>query len=249
MASVECHILCYNEADIIRYTCRHYATFCDRIVVHDAFSTDASRDIARHYCAEIRDWHCIGVNDLIAKQTKERAILESKCDWCCAVDADEFVYFPEGSFHTLSVYDADGVAIVRTRGFEMFSDEFPNTEQQIYDVVKHGAPDQKWYGKPVLIAPHRIKTLSFGAGCHQAWAKLTDGSTWSDVQAPSEPATLMLHFHHLGGLDRTTRRYAGQQSRHSEENKRRKWGNYEAPSKHATDKRAAILSKLEQVIR
>lgn len=247
--SVEAHILCFNEQDILPYTLRHYTMIADRVVLHDAFSTDGSRDIARKYGVEIRDWNCIGVNDLIAKQTKERAILESKCDWCGVVDADEIIFFPEGHFHTLSVYDADNVAVVKTRGYEMFADEFPNTEQQIYDVVKHGAADQKWYGKPVLIAPKRIKQLTFGAGCHQAWANLTDGSKWSDVQTPSDPPTLLLHFHHLGGIDRTTRRYAGQQSRHSEENKRRKWGNFAPPSQHALDKRTAILSKLEQVIR
>ena len=244
----EVHILCFNEEQILPYTLRHYATFCDKIVLHDAFSTDSSRVIARKYGAEVRDWHCIGVNDLIAKRTKEEAVMNSKADWCGLVDADEFLYFPEGHYHTLSVYEADGVAVVKTRGYEMLSDVFPDTEQQIYDVVKHGAADQKWYGKPILIAPAKIKSLSFGAGCHQVWAKLKDGSSWDDVQTPSDPPTLMLHYHHLGPVDRITRRYAGQQSRHSAENIKRKWGNYDAPAKHAMDKRVAITSKLVQVI-
>lgn len=248
MPSVEAHVLSYNEEDILPYTFRHYGTFCEKIVLHDAFSTDKSRDIAREYGAEIRDWHCQGVNDMIAKKTKEDAVMACKLDWCIAVDADELVYFPEGSFHTLSVYEADGVAVVKTRGYEMLSDEFPKTEQQIYDVVKMGAPDFKWYSKPVLVAPARIKSIIFGAGCHQAWAKLKDGSSWEDVQTPTEPPTLLLHCHHLGGLERVGRRYAGQQSRHSQTNIKNKFGNFEDPNKHARDKRAAITANLRRVI-
>lgn len=246
--SVECHILCFNEAEILPYALRHYALFCDKIVLHDAFSTDNSRDIARKYGAEVRDWHCQGVNDLIAKKTKEDAIMACKADWCITVDADELIYFPEGHYHTLSVYETDGVAIVKTKGFEMLSDEFPTTEQQLYDQVKHGAPDQKWCGKPVLVAPGRLRSITFGAGCHQAWATLKDGSKWENLQQPNDPPTYLLHCHHLGPLDRITRRYAGQQSRHSQENIKRRWGNFEAPSKHAQDKRAMIMANLRQVI-
>lgn len=248
MSSCEAHILCYNEQDILPYTCRHYATFCDKIVVHDAFSTDSSRDIARKYGAEIRDWHCKGVNDLIAKKTKEDAIMACKADWCIVADADEMIFFPFGSFHTLSVYESDGVAVVKPKGFEMIHDVFPNTEQQIYDVVKQGAPDFKWCSKPVLVAPSKIKSINYGVGCHAAWVKLTDGSEWRDVQMPSEPETYLMHFHHIGPVDRITRRYAGQQSRHSRVNIANKWGNFEAPNKHAADKRAFIMANLKRVI-
>jgi len=249
MPSVTAHILCFNESEILPYSLRHYSLFCDKIVVHDAFSTDTSRDIARHYGAEVRDWHCKGVDDLVAKKTKEDAVMACKTDWCIAVDADELIYFPEGHYHTLSVYDADGVAVVKTKGYEMFSEEFPTTEQQIYDQVKFGAPDQKWYGKAVLVASGRIRSITFGAGCHQTWATLKDGSKWSDVQQPNDPPTFLLHCHHLGPIDRITKRYAGQQSRHSVSNIASKFGNFEAPAKHALDKRAMIMPKLEQVIR
>lgn len=248
MPSVECHILCYCEAEILPYTLRHYATFCERIVVHDAFSKDGSRDIAKEYGAEVRDWDCPGVDDLKAKKLKEDAVMTCKADWCAAVDADEFIYFPLGSFHTLESYDADKLAVIKTRGYEMFSDEFPATQGQIYDVVTQGAPDFKWYSKPVLVAPRRVKSIIFGAGCHQAWAKLTDGGAWNDEQVPADPETRLLHFHHIGGLDRIGRRYAGQQSRHSQTNIKNKFGNFEAPMKHAQDKRAAIVANLERVV-
>lgn len=131
--NVSVTILCYNEQDILPYTLRHYATFCDRMVVYDAFSTDRSREIAKEYGAEVVDWATKGVDDLQAKAVKENACMNSPADWAIAVDADELIYFPEGAFHTLAAYDADGVAVVKPRGFEMFSDTFPTTDGQIYD--------------------------------------------------------------------------------------------------------------------
>jgi len=248
--SVEVHLLCFNEQDILGFALKHYSTFAERIIVHDAFSTDRSREIAHEFSAEVRDWHCVGVNDMIAKRTKEEAVMACKADWCVVGDADEFIYYPEGSFHTLSAYEADGVAVVKPVGFEMFSDTMPTLDKgQIYDQVQQGARDDQWYSKPILLRPSLIKKLTFGAGCHTCWADLKDGTKISDPKTTTVPETFMLHFHQIGGLERISHRYAGQQSRHSQTNIKNKFGNFEAPDKHARDKRALITAKLEQVIR
>ncbi len=246
--SCEAHILCYCEEAILPYILRHYATFCERIILHDAQSTDRSREIAKEYDCEIRDWRTDGVNDMLAKKLKEEAVMACKSAWCVVADADELVYFPEGPSYTLESYDAAGVAIVKPHGFEMVSDEFPSTESQIYDQVKMGARDSKWYAKPILVAPARIQSIIYSAGAHEAWATLKDGTKWHDG-APTDPPTYMLHCHHLGPIDRIGKRYAGQQSRHSPTNIAKKFGNFEDPFKHARDKRAMIMAKLEQVIR
>lgn len=248
MPSVEINILCYNESEILPYTLRHYATFCERIVVHDAFSTDRSREIAKEYGAEVRDWKTDGVNDILAKKTKEDAVMASQSNWCGAVDADELLYFPQGPSYTLESYDAQGLAVIRPHGFEMVSDVFPTTGSQIYDQVKMGGRDQKWYGKAVLCAPHRLKSIVFGAGAHQTWAHLKDGTKWDDVKEPSDPEMYLLHCHHLGPIERIAKRYAGQQSRHSQTNIRNKFGNFSAPEVHAKEKRDFILNNLQRVI-
>jgi len=246
---IEAHLLCYNEREILPYALRHWTSFCDRIVVHDAFSDDGSRDIAKRFGAEIRDFVTDGVNDILAKQLKERCVMESKADWCAVVDADELIYFPHGWFHTLASYESNGVAVVRPHGWEMFSETFPTTQGQIYDEVINGARDQKWYGKAVFVAPQRIKSIVFGAGAHQTWATLKDGTKWDDVKETTEPEAYLLHCKHLGPIDRAIARYTRQQQRHSATNKKNKFGNFEAPSKHAADKRAAIMARLERVIR
>lgn len=247
---VEVHLLAFNEQDILPFALAHYGTFAERIIVHDGFSTDRSRDIARTFGAEVRDFHSDGVNDILFKKLKETCWNGTDADWVVTADADELIYFPEGSFHTLSAYEADGVAIVKPVGFEMFSDEMPVIEKgQIYQQVQKGARDEKWYSKPILFRPSLIQKLTFGAGCHTCWADLKNGTKIADPKETTVPETYLLHYHQIGGIERIARRYAGQQSRHSQTNIKNKFGNFEDPLKHARDKRALIEPRLEQVIR
>lgn len=243
------HILCYNEQEILRFTLRHYATFCRRMVVHDGGSNDGSREIAKELGAEVVDFITDGVNDKLFKELKENCWRSDGTEWAVTADADELIYFPEGAFSTLASYEANGVAVVKPIGFEMFSDEMPSLDKgQIYDQIQMGARDYQWYSKPILFRPPLIRKMTFSAGCHTCWANLHDGATISDPQVASAPPTYLLHYHQIGGLDRTTRRYAGQQSRHSETNKKNKWGNFAPPDHHAREKRALITGKLERVI-
>lgn len=248
--SVEVHILCFNEEEVLPFTLLHYGTFAEKIIVHDGFSTDRSREIAREYGAEVRDFNSDGVNDTLFKQLKENCWKGTSADWVITPDADELIYFPEGSFHTLSAYEADGVAVVKPIGFEMFSDDMPKIENgQIYSQVQKGARAPEWYSKPILFRPALIRKLIFSAGSHTCWAELNDGRKISDPKTPTTPETYMLHCHQIGGIERIARRYAAQQSRHSQTNIKNKWGNFKDPMVHAREKRDLILPHLEQVIR
>lgn len=243
------HILGFNEQDILPFTFRHYATFCDRMILHDGGSTDRSREIAKEYGAEVRDFITDGVNDAMFKRLKETCWHGTDSTWAITCDADEFIYFPRGSFHTLGSYEANRVAVVKPRGFEMFSDSMPALDRgQIYDQIADGAEDAKWYAKPILIQPALIKDLIFSAGSHTCWANLKDGSKVLDPQIPSDPETYLLHYHQIGGIERITTRYTGQQSRHSETNRKNRWGNFSPARQHAEEKRAAITAKLRRVI-
>lgn len=249
MSSVECHILGFEEQDILPFTFRHYATFCDRIILHDGGSTDRSRAIAHEYGVEVRDFITDGVNDALFKRLKETCWKGTQADWVITVDADEFFYAPEGWFSTLGSYEANSVAVVKPHGFEMFSDTMPSADAgQIYDQIKHGALDQKWYAKPVMFRPALIRELIFSAGCHTCWATLNDGTKISDPQVTTHPPAYLLHYHQIGGIDRITTRYAGQQSRHSKVNVLNRWGNYSPPRDHAEEKRKFILTNISRVI-
>lgn len=247
--NVSVHILSFNEQDILPYTFRHYTTFADTITLHDGGSTDNTRQIATQYGVKVRDWVTDGVNDKLAKELKETCWKNDGADAVIVVDADELVYFPEGAWQTLASYDRAGVALVKPHGFEMFSERFPTTDGQIYDEVVMGCSENNWYNKPALFFPKRLSGIVFSAGAHEAWARLPDGTTiYSREQVPNTPPTFLLHCHHLGPVERIAARYKRQRERLSQTNVKNKWGNFDAPMKHALDKRAMIMAGLIKVI-
>ena len=56
MNSIEVHLLCCDEAPILKYALRHYATFASSITVHDMGSTDGSIEVAHAGGAMVRNW-------------------------------------------------------------------------------------------------------------------------------------------------------------------------------------------------
>ncbi len=245
---IEVHIIAFNECEMIPFTLAHYGMFCGRMIVHDGGSTDGTRDIAKSFGAEVHDFLTDGVNDKLFKENKETAWKGTDADWVITADCDELLHAPNGWFSTLAAYESNNEVVIKPRGYEMFSDTMPEPDIHIIDQIKQGAEDAKWYAKPILFRPKLIKELIFSAGSHTCWVKTTDGRKIDDPQVPTTPPCLLLHFHHIGGLDRITRRYDGQQKRHSETNRKNRWGNYSAPRKHAMDKRRMILAGLRQVI-
>ncbi len=244
----EVHILTYNEEAILPYTLRHYRTFAERIIVHDSFSTDSTRQIARAFGAEVRDWDTGGVlNDLLAANLKNTIWKGSDANFCIMADADELIYFPQGAAPTLQAYWNNGVAVVKPRGFEMHSYRFPTTTGQIYDQVKFGAPDDKWYAKPILFSPPRVSEMNFGIGAHNCKALSNTGEKINVVNF-TNPPTYLLHCKHLGPVSRVAKEYTTDQQRLSDINRRERWGNQEDPYKHALDKRRGIIERLQRVI-
>ncbi len=249
---VTLHLLCFNEADILPFSLRHYATFCSRMVVHDLGSNDGSQSIALAAGAEVNQHDCHGeFDDRLNKRIKEEEWKGDDCDFAIMADADELIYFPGGAFQAFSAYETQGLAVIKPRGYEMFSDVFPETEGQIYDEIKMGAPDFFWYSKPIMFSPKRVASIIFGMGSHWCEATLHDGRKVKLLQEPplfSTPEACLLHCHHIGGVERIARRYDENFKRQSEINHRMKWGNQKPGIEHAMEKRAAILSGVRKVI-
>lgn len=247
---IEAHILAADEEEILPYTFRHCTSFCHKVVLHDLGSQDSSMDIAAAYGVEIRQWDSGGkVDDRVNLKVKNECWLGTDSDWVIVADADEFIYFPHGIEQTLTSYSQQKIPIVKTRGWEMTSPTMPTTNGQIYEEIKYGARDDKWYGKPVLFTPKLVKSVNFAPGAHQVSAVLHDGSTISNPTEFSQPETFLCHFHQIGSVERVAAKYDRTRSRMCENNVRMNWGNVqETGLKHATDKRNAILSWLERVI-
>ncbi len=246
---IELHIVAHNEERILPYALRHASTFSSKIVVHDGESTDKTRSIAESFGATVIPWNTGGqINDQLLTELKNTAWLGTDADWVGFVDADEFIYFPMGLFPTLDAYTANLVPIVKTHGFEMLSDVYPTTKGQIYDEIKMGGRDDKWYGKPCLWSPKLVKTTAFAAGAHEVSITLQDGRRLNTPTVHSNPPTYLLHFHHIMPVEEVAAKYDAHRARMSEVNRHHRWGNFQDGSLHAKNKRALINSTLQRII-
>lgn len=250
--NISAYILCFQEHEILPYVLRHYRTFCDRIVVHDMGSTDGSQQIVIDAGAELVQQDCKGEFDDRLNQGIKNTCWQSRAtdDWAVIADADEFIYFPAGVALTLSSYELQNLAVVHPHGYEMLDDKYPSGSGQIYDEVKMGSKEVAWYSKPILVSPKRLARLEYSTGAHTVTAHLKTGrQVRVDQKSPFDcPSCLLLHNHHLGGVERIGRLYQENRDRQSAANRANRWGLQEAGATHAQRKRDAILPKLERVI-
>lgn len=245
--TTEVHLLAYNESAILPYTMKHYRTFADRIVVHVATdTTDDTRELAKFFCAEVRDWNTNKeFNEVENMNLKNRCWKGTKADWVICADCDELIYFPFGADNQLQDMLARGIAIVKPQGWEIESEMFPTTTGQIYDEVKYGARDDKWYAKPILFNTHLVHEIGLGHGAHACRPLLKNGQQPGNPTVFTDPPVLLLHCKHLGPLQRIAEGYDVRRSRLSAINVERKWGNFDPGAKHAQDKRAYIKAHLQ----
>jgi hypothetical protein len=258
--TVDVHLICFNEEAIMAYAMRHYASFATRIFLHDAHSTDRSREIARSFGAEIVDWNCSElIDDLELTAVKNECWPGSTANFVVVADVDEFLYFPRGTHGTLEAYLRQNLAVAKPTGYEMITchfpwqienDPYPTGGGQIYDEVQYGAKDDMWYAKPVLFSPKLVKESGIGIGGHGASLVLHDGRTVEvDRSYPkSQPPCYLLHYHQIGPITRIAAGYDAKLAKMCQHNRDAHWGNHEPGLKHAQDKRAFILTHLERVI-
>jgi glycosyltransferase involved in cell wall biosynthesis len=248
---VEVHVLAFNEAGIIPYTIRHYLTYASRIVLHDLGSKDATAAIAKAAGCEVILHDAKGeFNDLLNKGIKNECWKKTDADVVIVADADEMLYFPAGVARTLKAYQENKVVVVKPHGFEMTSDVYPTTTGQIYDEVKMGGPDDEWYAKPIMFFRSRVKSLDFGTGAHVVTGIGEDGTrfTVTNQTKPTVPPCYLLHFHHIGPIEKIAAEYDANRARQSTMNRQMKWGLQEPGMDHALKKRARIHAGLMRVI-
>lgn len=246
---VEVHLLVHDEEPMAEFAVRHYRTFAQTIVLHDGGPSFSRR--SDRVEVMVRRWDTNGkLNDDLAMKLKNECWAGTEADWVICADADELVYFPAGPEETLATYSRIGAAVIRPEGYEMFSEEWPAGPGQIYDYVKSGAPDDKWYAKPILFSPRMVKETGFGIGAHDAFPVLHNGrllhcnGNWPHPN----PRALLLHFHQVGPLERIAARYDATRQRLSRVNEIQRWGNFKPGLEHAQEKRALILPRICQVV-
>jgi hypothetical protein len=247
---VEVHVLRYGDDWIIPYVVRHYLSYAQKLVFHDAGGGRSLEMEATDSRVTVLPWDCPEVSDLRYAELRNSCWKGTDADWVIVADLDEFIYFPEGAAQSLGAYTRMGAAVIRPHGFEMFSETYPTTEGQIYDEIKQGAPDDKWYAKPILFSPKLVSETRLGLGSHESDPILHDerrfhvGPKWPFANPPC----WLLHFHHVGPKEDIAAKFDATHARMCEMNVKMHWGNLEPGIKHVTDKRAGIVPFLSQLI-
>jgi hypothetical protein len=248
---IEAHVLARDEAEILPYTFRHYTSFCEKVFLHDMGSTDDSLELVDKFGVTVCSWDTADkVDDRVNRRIKNECWMGTDADWVIVADADELIYFPQGHQKTLDAYERAGVTVAKPYGFEMFSDQMPTTTGQIYDEIKKGAADDKWYSKPVLFSPKRVEIIDFAVGAHKCETiVLKDGRQIPSPINFTFPPFYLLHYHQIGSIEKIAAKYDRTRARMCDNNIQQNWGNvHDSGRRHAQDKRAYILSRLQQVV-
>ena len=199
--NIECYFIAFNEAETIRFTIKHYQQFCSKVIVYDNFSTDNTREIAEEMGCEVRMFGVEGqLNDAEYLKVKNNCWKGSQADWVIVCDADEILQIP--------LFE-DGATILRTQGFNMFSNDLPKNN---WREISTGIIDNN-YSKLICFRPNSLTEIGYVYGCHEAKPQ--------GVIKYSENINVLTHYKHVGGAKRLADRHALYAERMSPIN--RKW--------------------------
>lgn len=215
--SVHVHAICWNEEKLMPFFLRHYSSFCDKIFIYDNKSTDRSVEIAKKnpkvvvesYSTDnqIRDDKYLLIKNNSWKHTSKGAHYVIVCDM------DEFVYH-ENISDKLKDFYAKGYSLIKTDGFNMISENYPETDEQLTSIVKNGVRFEP-YSKICIFDPAKIRDINFSAGCHQIRPRGDCSLHVSDIK--------LLHYKFLG-RDEYVKRQLQYKQRMSKINIQNGWG-------------------------
>lgn len=201
---VHVYTIAHNEALLMPYFLRHYATYASQIVVLDDASDDGTRDIVTACpSAELRDYP--GPSQLDDGQfvrIYQRAYRASRgrADWVMCVDVDELVYHQD-IVSALADARVAGYRLLQPIGYNMIGTAPPTTSGQIYDEIAEGVLADRGrhkFSKPIVFDP--AIELYWRTGRHAARS--------SGRLPRPHCGLLLLHFRYLSrayAADRTRR--------------------------------------------
>lgn len=223
---IEAFLLCWNEIDIMRLVIAHYQKFCDHITILDNFSTDGSDELARELGCEVKYFGTQFFDDHENRNIKNNIWKGNQSDYVICADFDE-VLCPSAPFNPkLNWADAfryylsisHHTTIWKTIGWQVMSDEWP--VNNLLDITT--GYEFSNYAKSVIFNPKEITEINYGFGAHECNPQ--GNVVWS------ESPLYVLHYKHIGGVQRTIDRYKQYQTRMSKNNRRHGHGVHYAQS-------------------
>lgn len=217
---VEAHLIHWQEKDIMPYVIKHYKSFCSEIIVHDNHSKDGSAEMAKELGCTVIPFGSDFFNDQSNMDVKNNCWKGSNADFVFIADFDELPLFPHSALSisdNLEMHLKSSTSIFNTIGWQIISDDWP-----VHDLIeiKNGFEFSN-YAKQICFSPKLITDIGFGPGAHESNPKgFVQWSTNSEFLA----LMYVLHYKHIGGVQRTIDRYKILQRRLSKNNRKNGWG-------------------------
>jgi hypothetical protein len=229
---IEVFLLCWNEADIIKLVVKHYQSFCDKITILDNHSTDKSIEIAKSMGCHVIKFGDHTFNDQHNLEIKNTCWQGSQFDYVIVADMDEVLYSPYGAWNIIK--SEPSATIFKTIGWQIMSNDMPVDD--LTEVLNGYRFDN--YSKNILFSPKHIQEINYNPGAHRI-------NPIGDVRY-SEESLYVLHYKHIGGIERTIQRYNDYKPRMSRANRKNGWGvhyNRSIPSLHEEWNQRMAISK------
>jgi hypothetical protein len=192
---------------MLPYFFRHYRPFVERFVIFDDGSSDNSLgflgvqpDVEVGHFAREGDSYVLSALQFYREAWKAS---RGVADWVVVCNVDEHLYHYD-MLGYLRQCQKRGVTAVRTEGYEMVSDSFPDESLRLCDVIVNG---MRWdrLDKVALFDPAAIEEIGYSPGRHVA-------RPIGQVAYSTTPAVKLLHYKYLG-LDYLVRRQTELRSR------------------------------------
>lgn len=210
-------ICVWNEIDILEKVIRHHYEYADKVTVLDNYSTDGSKELAEAWSCEVIQYGTKLFDDSENQKIKNNIWKGSDADFVIICDCDECLYLPIDDQAKLKTWlwgqkYVHGATIIRTIGWQIMSDKMP--EDRLIDILNGYRFDN--YSKFVCFDPNQIQEINFNPGSHRIDP--------IGMVVYSKDELYLLHYKHIGGVQRTIDRYKILQKRLSKNNRKNGWG-------------------------
>lgn len=225
---IEAYICVWNEMDILELVIKHYQKFCDEITILDNYSTDGSRELALKMGCNVIHYGTKFFDDQENMNIKNNVWKGSKADWVIVCDCDEclFTYYVDTVMLPIESWwydiqeklliekEEQQSTIIKTIGWQIMGNEMPKND--LLEITN--GYEFSNYAKNIVFNPQKITEINYNPGAHKI-------NPVGEV-VYSEDSLYVLHYKHIGGVERTIKRYREYKPRMSKLNRKHGWGSH-----------------------
>lgn len=236
--TIHLYSICWNEMKMLGFFFRHYEPWIDRFVVFDDGSNDGTLDFLQSSPkVDVRRFIPRNPDTLefSTKLLKDECWKESrgKADWVVVVDIDEHIFHPKLDEY-LTACRRDGVTLIPALGFNMVTETFPRSDENLARTHTLGAPTHR-FSKLCVFDPNAIDETNYGVGAHSAQVR-------GRLVYPHHDELLLLHYKHVG-LDYVIERHRLLAGRRRPVDLMNRWGRHYFGTREEIEQMMAELRK------